>query len=156
VDSNHDGIGDKVHVLVTNNTDSYPLMGLFHSFNISLGYRVNAISNSAIENFQHLKSNSTIKMYVSKTTTDQTLGFCRVCIPKNLMSPPYIVMINDGSTNVLNFNDTTRNNGTNRWIYFAYENPTHEFAIIPEFPIWTSMLLIPSVLTIAKAIYKRR
>jgi parallel beta-helix repeat protein len=153
-DSDHDGIGETVNVLGTNNTDRYPLMGLFHSFNTSLGYRVNVISNSTIENFQYFESNSTIKMYVSNMTTDQTFGFCRVCIPKNLMYPPYTVMINDELTNVLNFNDTIHDNDTHRWIYFAYEHSTHEVDIIPEFPAWTSMLLILIVLTVAIVIYK--
>ncbi len=72
------------------------------------------------------------------------------------MSPPYTVIIDDGLTEVLYFNGTVYDNGTHRWIYFAYEHSTHKVDIIPEFPTWTSMLLILIVLTVAIAIYKRR
>ena len=129
VDSNHDGIGDSYHVINANNTDYYPLMGMFHSFNTSLGYNVNVISNSTIEDFEYFESNSTIKMYVSNMTTNQTFGFCRVCIPKGLMPPPYTVIIDDGLTEALHFNDTIYDNDTHRWIYFAYEHSTHEVVI---------------------------
>jgi len=156
VDSGHDGIGDTSHVIDENNQDNFPLMGMFHSFNIPLDYRVNVISNSTIEDFTFFEANSTIKMHVSNMTTNQTFGFCRVCIPKGLISPPYIVVIDDGLTEVLYFNGTLYDNGTYRWIYFAYEHSTHEVDIVPEFPTWTPVLLMLIVLAVAIAVYKRR
>ena len=155
-DADHDGIGDIEYEIIFNNIDHYPLMGMFHSFSTPLDYDVNVISNSTIEDFHYFESNSTIRMYVSNMTATQTFGFCRVCILKGLMSPPYEVIINDGLTAVLYFNDTVFDNGTHRWIYFAYEHSTHKVDIIPEFPTWTSMLLILMVLTVAIVIYKRR
>jgi len=156
VDANHDGIGDSSHVIDADNTDRYPLMGMFHSFNAYPAYNVNVISNFTIEDFTFFESNSTIRMYVSNMTVNQLFGFCRVCIPKGLMSPPYTVIINEGLTEVLYFKGTVYDNGTHRWIYFAYEHSTHKVEIIPEFPTWTSMLLALIMLTIAVTTYKRR
>jgi parallel beta-helix repeat protein len=140
VDLDHDGIGGTHRIIDANNTDNYPLMGTFSSFNTSLGCDVNVISNSTIENFEFFESNSTIQMYVSNMTTGQASGFCRVCIPKDLLAPNYTVMINDGLTKVLCFNDTVYDNSTHRWIYFAYEHSAHKVEIMPEF---TSLMILP-------------
>ena len=155
VDSNHDGIGDSWYEIGENNTDHYPLMGMFHCFSTTLGKHVNAISNSTIEDFEYLESNSTIKMYVSNMTTNQTFGFCRVCIPKGLVSPPYSVIIDDGATLVLHQNYTLYDNDTHRWIYFAYEHSTHKIDIVPEFP---SFLILPlfMIITLLAIIFYRR
>ncbi len=40
--------------------------------------------------------------------------------------------------------------------YFMDENNQDNYPLVPEFPTWTSMLLILIVLTVAIAIYKRR
>ena len=156
-DLDNDGIGDETYFLGHHiEEDIYPLMGMFSSFNTSLGYQVNVISNSTIEDFEYFESNSTIKMYVSNSSATQSFGFCRVCIPKDLMSPPYTVIINDGLTGVLHFNGTVYDNDTHMWIYFAYEHSTHKVEIIPEFPTLTSTLLILIVLTVSITIYKRK
>ena len=129
VDSDHDGIGETLYIMDADNYDRYPLMGMFSSFATLLGYHVNVISNSTIDGFEYFESNSTIKMYVSNVTAIQMFGFCRVCVPKSLMSPQYTVMIDDGLTEVLYFNDLVYDNGTHRWIYFAYEHSIHEVVI---------------------------
>jgi parallel beta-helix repeat protein len=155
-DLNHDGVGDSRYEINENNTDRYPLMGMFHSFNASMGYGINAISNSAIDYFAYVEGNSTISMYVSNTTANQTYGFCRLGIPKDLMPPPYTVIIDDGLTEVLHFNDTVYDNGTYRWIYFAYPHSTHEIRITPEFP---SNIIIPLFMIttlLAATIYARK
>jgi parallel beta-helix repeat protein len=125
VDLDHDGIGDSWHEIDGNNTDHYPLMGLCYSFNTTVGKHVNVISNSIIESFYYFESNSTIIMHLSSATASQAFGFCRVTIPKSLMSPPYTVKIDDGSTAVLIFNGTIYDNDTHRCIYFAYEHSEH-------------------------------
>ena len=155
VDFDHDGIGDSWHEINENNTDHYPLMGMFSSFNTSLGKHVNVISNSTIEDFTYSVSNNTIRLHVSNMTTNQTYGFCRVCIPKDLMAPPYNVTINNGAIEVLHFNDTICDNGTHTWIYFAYEHSTREIDIIPEFP---SLIILPlfMVATLLAVIVCRR
>jgi len=45
---------------------------------------------------------------------------------------------------------------THSYLYFTYNHSTQEVIVVPEFPTWTSMLLILVLLTVAIAIYKRR
>jgi len=140
-DIGSDGIGDSAHIIDANNTDNYPLMGMFSSFNTSLGYDVNVIPNSTIEGFRYLESNSTIKMFVSNITSNQTCGFCRVTVPHTLMNVTNIsVVIDNGETPLLYHNYTLYDNGTHRWIYFSYPHSIHEIDIIPEF---SSFLILP-------------
>jgi parallel beta-helix repeat protein len=132
VDLDHDGIGDGWHEIDQNNTDNHPLMGVFHSFNISLGYHLNVISNSTIEDFVYFASNNTIKMHVYNISI-QHYGFCRVCIPHTLMNPDKIsVVIDNGQTQVLHHNYTLHDSSTHRWIYFAYEHSTRKVVIYED------------------------
>ena len=125
-----DGIGDSWYEIGSNNTDHYPLMGMFHSFKTSLGEYVNVISNSTIEDFEYFENNSTIRMHVSNMASNQIFGFCRVCISHALIDPDKIsVIIDNGQTFVLYHNYTLYDNSTHRWIYFAYEHSTHEVVI---------------------------
>ncbi|UCH32493.1 MAG: right-handed parallel beta-helix repeat-containing protein, partial [Candidatus Bathyarchaeota archaeon] len=71
-DYNFDGIGDVWVEIDTGNVDHYPLMGMFNSFNTSMSYRVNVISNSTIDGFECFEGNSTIVMHVSNMTANQT------------------------------------------------------------------------------------
>jgi nitrous oxidase accessory protein len=153
VDLNHDGIGDTRYAIDANNIDHYPLMGMFSSFHTSLGYYVKVISNSTIQDFSYFPSNGTIQMHVSNLKANQTFGFCRISIPHALISPPYKVSI-DGA-NPIYWNYTLYDNGTNRWIYFAYEYSTKEIIIVLEFP---SIIIFPLFMlaTLAVVIVYRR
>ncbi|MDH7564087.1 MAG: NosD domain-containing protein [Candidatus Bathyarchaeota archaeon] len=131
-DSNRDGIGDLPLIIDAGNIDQYPLKGIFSYWNVTADHRLIVVSNSTIEQATYFETNSTLKMKVSNMTVDQLFGFCRVCVSENLMSPPYSVVIDSGSTVVLNFNGTLYYNGTHRWIYFAYPHSTHIVEIIPE------------------------
>ncbi len=145
-DADQDGIGNSPYIIDGSNQDNCPLMGMFSSFNTSLGYPVNVISNSTVEDFEYFKSNSTIKMHVSNMTSNQTFGFCRVCIPHALMNVSNIsVVIDDGLTPLFHPNYTLYDNGTHRWIYFAYEHSTLKIVIIPEFP---SALILPLLIIV--------
>ncbi len=157
VDHNRDGISDTAYVVDVNNQDNSPLMGMFSSFKTSLGYAVNIISNSTIEDSQYFESNSTIKIHLSKMTTTQSCGFCRVCIPHALMNMCNIsVIIDDGLTSVLYQNYTLHDNSTHRWIYFAYEHTIHEVDIIPDFSSFRILpvFMIATLLTVI--IYRRK
>jgi len=59
-DLNNDGIGDSLCLIGVNNTDYYPLMGMFHSFDFFVVYYVNDISYSTIEVFEYFNYNSPI------------------------------------------------------------------------------------------------
>jgi len=136
IDSNQDGIGDTsyTHILNMDNQDHYPLMGMFHSFNTSLGEYVNVISNSTIEDFEYFVSNSTIRMHVSNTTSNQTFGFCRVRIPYAFMNEVISITVLVNGTEPYYWNYTLYDDGNSRWIYFEYEHSTLEIIVIPEFP----------------------
>jgi parallel beta-helix repeat protein len=154
VDLNHDGIGDTPHVIDANNTDNYPLMGMFHGFNTSLGKYVNVISNSTIDSFRYFESNSTIIIHVSNMTANQTHGFCRVSIPYEVMSEPFNVTIN--GVNPAYWNYTLYDNGTHRWIYFAYGHSILEIIIVPEFPSFIILPLFMLATLLAVIAYRRK
>ena len=137
-DSDNDGIGNTPHVIDTSNTDDHPLMGIFSSFNTSKGEQVEIISNSTVDSFSYFESNSTIRILVSNMTVSQTHGFCRISIPYEVMSDPFMVTIDGASPTYWNY--SLYNNETHRWIYFEYENSTREIVIVPEF---SSFLILP-------------
>jgi parallel beta-helix repeat protein len=153
VDLDNDGIGDTMHYIGSWNADNYPLMGMFHSFNTSLGKQVNIISNSTIESFTYFESNSTIIMHVSNMTTNQTYGFCRVRIPHALMSEPYNVTIDEAEPYYANY--TLYDDEENMWIYFSYQHSILRIVIVPEFP---SLIILPlfMIATLLSVIIYRR
>ena len=128
-DVNLDGIGDSPYVIGVGNADDFPLLGMFHSFNTSLGHYVNVISNSTINDFNYvsLPGSSSIIMHVSNMTSSQTAGLCRVTIPHYLMTEPYNVTIDGTQPNYVNY--TMYDNATHRWIYFNYNHSTLEVII---------------------------
>jgi hypothetical protein len=128
VDSNADGIGDAPCVIEANNTDRYPLMGLFSSFSLPQGYSVNIISNSTITNFNY--SSSEMKISFNVEGEPGTIGFCELTIPHALMDVNRIeVVIDNGNTPILHSNLTLRDNTTYRWIFFSYHHSTHTIVI---------------------------
>jgi len=154
VDSDYDGIGDTSHVIDANNQDNYPLMGMFSSFNTSLGYDANVISNSTIEDFEYFEGNPTIIIHVSNMTSNQTFGFIRICIPHALMNETYQVIVNGTEPYFVNY--ALYDNGTHRWIYFAYEHSTLEIDIIPEFPSFILLPLVMLVTLLTALVYRRK
>lgn len=148
----HNGIGDNPLAIDANNTDHYPLMGLFCNFDTSLGFNVPVVSNSTIDSFAFFESNSSIKMHVSNTTSKQTWGFCRLTISHDLLHPPYNVTVNGYS---VAFN-VVYENGTLSTIYFSYEHSTLEITIVPEFGfLFLLFSFIASTLIVA-VLHKRR
>jgi len=157
VDLDYDGIGDTSHIIDANNTDNYPLMGPFSDFPVTHQeetYHVTTICSSTISEFQFNDVAKTISFNV--TGPDYTVGFCRVTIPniivQDLWQGNYRVLV-DGEEPIMVNNWT---DGTYTYIYFKYLHSEHKVLIIPEFPAWTSMLLIVIMLTVAVVISKRR
>lgn len=155
-DTDYDGIGDSVYKIDENNADYHPLMGLFHAFDAADVAKVGVISNSTVERFEYLEFNSTIRLVVSNMTMCQTYGFCRVCIPHVLMDVSHItVIIDGGAVTPLHFDNMTYDNGTHRWIYFAYSHSRHRIAIIPEFPPSSASVMLFIAASLVTAVYKR-
>jgi parallel beta-helix repeat protein len=128
-DLNRDGIGDSPYTIDANNEDDFPLLGMFHSYDTPLGYRVNIISNSTIDdfNYERLPGDILIIMHVSNMTSSQTTGLCRIAIGHSLMTEPYSVTIDGAQPNYVNY--TIYDNGTHRWMYFDYNHSTLEVII---------------------------
>jgi len=153
IDANIDGIGDSSYEIDSMNIDHYPLMGTFSDFSVSSeeqAYHVTTVCNSTISAFEFDQVDKIIRFNV---TGEDGIGFCRVCIPHDLMEPPYTVTVDGYAPLYVNY---TLDNGTHGWIYFTYQHSTHKIEIVPEFPTWTSMLIILIILTAAIAVYKRR
>jgi parallel beta-helix repeat protein len=146
-DTNRDGVGETSHVINTDNSDGYPLLGQFSNFVIHANgssFRFAIISNSTILGFNYYDTNSTIRLTVNGT--DGTDGFCRMRIPRALASSEISVIIDDGSTEVLYPNYTLRDDGYYRWVYFAYHHSQHEILVIPEF---ASLTLLAAIMATA-------
>jgi parallel beta-helix repeat protein len=144
-DSDHDGIGDTPYPIEANNIDNYPLMGKFHSFDVSWvdsGYFVDLISNSTISDFEvgilsleEYPYARFIGFFVAGE--NDTVGFCRVLIPTALMDGTYRILVNgtEVPSNLL-----PCSNSTHSYLYFNYTHSTQEVIIIPELP---SLLILP-------------
>lgn len=159
VDANADGIGDTPYILDTNNTDNYPLAGMFHSFNTSPNYDVCIMSDSALSDFEYVWLNRTIRLRISDATANQTASYCRVIVPHVLIDPNELsisVVIDDGLTPVIFLNNTLYDNGTHRWIYFTYPRSTHEILIVPEFPVPPSLLVFMAMTIIVAGTRRKR
>jgi parallel beta-helix repeat protein len=117
--SGSDGIGDTPYVIDANDTDNYPLMGPFSSFDGIL-----AVSNSTISNFQTWAGS-----YVSFDVSGPagTTGFCTLTIPYSTISPPYTVLVDGQRVRYT----TIYEDGTVSVIYFTYQHSTHEVTITP-------------------------
>ncbi|MCW4052564.1 MAG: right-handed parallel beta-helix repeat-containing protein, partial [Candidatus Bathyarchaeota archaeon] len=129
-ESGCDGIGDTPYSL-----DNYPLMGMFHDFDIASEHQVQTICNSTISGF---KFNGTAISF-NVTGENSTTGFCRVCIPTALLEDTYRVFVNDieilPSPEPLPFSNITHNH-----LYFSYNHSTQEVIVIPEF---RSQMILP-------------
>jgi len=147
-DLNHDGIGDSQYDIEENNSDHCPLMGRFSSFNTSLNYPVNVVSNSTIEDLEYFESNGTIRMHISNMSANQVFGFCRMRVPHALMVGPYNVTVEGAEPYYVNY--TVYDDGDNRWIYFSYRHSTLEILIVSEFasPIILSLFMTVSLLAV--------
>jgi len=160
-DLNHDGIGDTTQEIDANNIDRYPLMGEFHSYqttHISPSFVLTLVSNSTVSSFdvgvsiEHPEK----RIIMFNVTGDTSSGFCRLCIPKNLMGTTFNVTIDNGETPVLLYNETIFDNGTHTWIYFAYTHSEHQIKIVPEFPSSAIITIFMTTTMLTAIKYKRR
>jgi hypothetical protein len=85
-----------------------------------------------------------------------TVGFCNITIPKNLLSGPYTIKI-DNETLLNDYRPPT--NGTHEFIYITYNHSKHTIevigtTVIPEFPthaiLTLTLILVFLIVTIIK------
>jgi parallel beta-helix repeat protein len=142
VDSNYDGIGDVSYNIDSSNTDHYPLIGAFSSFETSLTYPLEIFSNSSIKNFNYSVPDRRIGFDVEGQSG--TVGFCKMTLPHDLVNPAYLqVLIDNGNTAVQHPNYNLHDNLTHRWIYFAYNHSTHTVVIQEDTTPPTILILSP-------------
>ena len=158
-DSDNDGIGDTPFTIDAQNVDNHPLVGTFSSYLVSLNSRVYVVTNSTIDDLEYISPN-TIRLQVSNATANQTVGFCRIGIPHALIDPnngTIQIIIDNNQTQVAFLNTTLYDNGTCRWVYFAYPQSTHEIMIVPEYSLlWTVPLSLVTIIVILNYGRKRR
>ena len=128
-----DCIGDTPYTIDENNQDRYPLMKPWtlipttYTFPIVWGeetFIVSVESNSTISNFTFNQPNKEISFNVSGP--NDTIGFCNVTIPKQLLDGPWTVLID--AQLPLYFMLTE--NETHSFLYFTHTHSTHEVRII--------------------------
>jgi hypothetical protein len=137
------------YAIGANNTDRYPLMGMFSDFKATSEYHVQTICNSSISDFQF---NGTAIMF-NVTGVEGTTGSCRICIPTGLMDATYRVFVSgtEVTSNLLPFS-----NSTHKYLYFNYTHSTQEITIIPEFPSFLFMPLFVIATLFAVTVFKRK
>lgn len=141
VDVDEDGIGDIPNIIDDHNKDNFPLKGAFSSFNFKCGgeiRQVTLICNSTISKFTINTLKEEIKFNVSGE--NETTGFCRISIPKDLMKGPYIVLVDGLSPKTLK--ELPISNTTHVFLHFTYVHSTRQVIIIPEFSILNFWLTI--------------
>jgi len=144
-----DGIGDTYYAVDANNTDNYPLMGVFSDFNVTVQHHVQTVCNSTISDFRLNGTAITFNIFGE----DGTEGFCRISIPKALMNSTYKVFVNgtEVSYTLLPCSNCSRD-----FLYFAYNHSTQEVIIIPEFPLFHVMQILVMAMLVAVLVYGRK
>jgi parallel beta-helix repeat protein len=155
-----DGIIDTPFELYSNNTDGYPLVDPITFFDSGIWewkqYYVNCISNSTLSDFSFDPEYTQIQFNV--TGDVGTSGFCRVTIPKELLSAEseWVVLVDNTPVT-----PTINEYEDNTYLYFTYDHSTKTVEIIgtdavPEFPSWTPLLIAVVAVVAVALIYRRR
>ena len=152
-----DGIGDTAHTIDANNTDSYPLMGMFSDFTVwdNETYHITTICNFTISDFNwgyrmNITGTWEKALYFNVFGPEDTVGFCRIMIPRAFLEGPYTVLF----TNEVNSTELPVSNSTHVFLYITYNHSGHVM-IVPEFP---SLLILPlfMIATLLTVIVYRR
>ena len=149
-----DGIVDTSYIIDINNTDNYPLIGMFSDFKViweEKTYHVTTICNSTISAFQFNQDERILSFNV--TGPDSTVGFCRITIPKALINETYTVLVDGEEVDVTVL---PISNSSHAFLYFTYIHGTHEVVIIPEFPLTLILVLVMITTFIATITMKKK
>jgi parallel beta-helix repeat protein len=134
-DSDRDGIGDTPYNLTevskNPNVDNYPLMGKFTEVDLvynGITYVASVISNSSVSDagFQVLVESGDRMLRFDTSGSSGTEIFCRVQLPNEAMSPPYILSTDNVQLTpvVLGSNDTYT------FLYFSFVNNNDTVTIV--------------------------
>ncbi|MDH5495792.1 MAG: right-handed parallel beta-helix repeat-containing protein, partial [Candidatus Bathyarchaeota archaeon] len=166
-DSDQDGIGD-VSYEVGQEQDHYPLMGQYYEYyalwrgTIS---RVALVSVSSVTEFSFGLINNSITKAISFNITKATKsGFCRISIPRALLSGPYTVLVDGSLESNASLKDLPLSNSTHSFLRFTYSNTVHKIIILgdeedlSQFPIEPFIILALTIVlaSTATAVYLAR
>ena len=155
-----DGIWDHPYHR-TGGTDRYPLKGSFNTTSIiawnETVYNVDVVSNSEISNFSYSANPQTLGLEVGA----RAAGFCRVAIPKDLMSAEGTeqwIITQDGEP-IQQRN--VRGDDYYNYIYFNYTQGTRTVLIqkekaIPEFSLYPILPLSVATTLLLLVAYRKR
>lgn len=135
VDVDEDGIVDLPYVIGESNVDYYPLAGTFSNYTIfweSGEYPLTVICNSSNLIFEFFPQQRRVNL--NFTGTDQTSGFCRISIPKELVQSLWqdnlTILINgEPPSNIRKWEDNA-----SIYVYFTYPHPNSQALMISEIP----------------------
>jgi parallel beta-helix repeat protein len=151
-----DGIGDTAYTIDANNTDYFPLMGMFSSFSTFQGYSVNIISNSTISGFVvpiWLEHPEIVTLTFNVTGTNGSAGFCRVSFPTAMMNGTYHVSVNGIE---IPYTLLPCSNANVSYLYFTYKHSTEQVIITPELPSYLIFALFMATTLLAVIVYKKK
>jgi len=160
VDANMDGIGDTPYIIDANNTDNYPLMGIFTSYETN-DQKVDFISNSSVTGFSFSVANSSGTLAFAVAGQNGTQGFCRLCIPTALINGSYIVMFDGQVIAEPQFRVLPASNENYTCIYMNYTHSKHAIEVsgetmIQEFPSIAFLTILMLGTLSAGIVYKRK
>ncbi|MCJ7423721.1 right-handed parallel beta-helix repeat-containing protein [Candidatus Bathyarchaeota archaeon] len=159
-----DGVGDTPYIIDANNTDHYPLMGMFQSYNVTYftpplvahSCSVTVISNSTVSNFVTLiwiEHPEVIMIEFNVTEEQGTTGFCRVSFPTAMMNGTYHVLVNGTEVPYILL---PCSNADYSHLYFTYTHSTKGVIIIPEFPSFIILPLFMITTLLAVIVYRKK
>ena len=171
-DSDQDGIGDTPYIIDANNTDHYPLMGTFQSFNVSNTYgppyppnaEVDIISNATIGSVillrvTDLNSPANIGFYLhfyDISGLNGTISFCRITFPLSWLNSSYYPLAITSGQMKQSLSRIIYSNGTSATVYFTLTLPVEAVDIYPEFPSFLFLPLFMVAASVAVIVYKRK
>jgi parallel beta-helix repeat protein len=157
-DNNGDEIGETPYVIDEENQDNYPLMSPVNIFDAGIWewtpHSVFVLSNSTVSDFSFNPESALVQFNIEGETG--TTGFCRVTIPKDLLTAEesWIVLVNGTSVT-----PTIDEDAKNTYLYFTYNDSSKTVEIIgteaiPEFPSWTPLLITLVALVALVVVYR--
>jgi hypothetical protein len=119
-------------------------------------YEVDVVSDSVVSDFSFNPEETLIQFTVTSNASTKQ-NFCRVTIPKNLLSAKqnWIVSV-DGQNVVPVVNETAENS----YLYFTFMHNQNTIKIVgttavPEFPQWVPLLIMVVAVLGVASVYKR-
>jgi parallel beta-helix repeat protein len=160
-DADGDGVGDTPYIIDGNNQDNYPLIAPIFTFKAEIMeetyYSVDVVSNCMVSHFS-FNPNEGPFLRFNMVTPDDTSGFCRVTVPKELIwtTGSWAVKVNNQEVtpNVMEDDENT-------YLCFTCNQATANVEVrgeeaVPEFPLWEPLLLMGIGFAAALALHKRK